>query len=177
MLFRSVQYFFQSLQDNFCHSHFVFPGIITDTLIHRIFHPDTQHFLFYIFQLWSSYFCHICSYSSTSTLYFSHDKKSILIFCPSTIFFCSLRNPKCLQILFKNLTVYKSNLVNLIHCFGFFRQLLEFRQSNAIKLCPFLIAYKFLCYFLCFLYISTCISHTRHLLFCMKKAANLFFID
>lgn len=68
ILFRSVQYFFQSLQDNFCHSHFVFPGIITDTLIHRIFHPDTQHFLFYIFRLWSSYFRHICSYFSTSTL-------------------------------------------------------------------------------------------------------------
>ena len=50
-------------------------------------------------------------------------------------------------------------------------------QSNAVKLCPFLIAYKFLCYFLCFLYIFTCISHTWHLLFCIKKAANLFFID
>ena len=36
--------------------------------------------------------------------------------------------------------------------------------------------FVFLCYFLCFLYIFTCISHTRHLLFCMK-AANLFFID
>mgnify|MGYP003279132481 CR=1 FL=1 len=83
----------------------------------------------------------------------------------------------CLQIFFKNLTVYKSNLVNLIHCFGFLRQLLEFCQSNAVKLCPFLIAYKFLCYFLCFLYIFTCISHTRHLLFLHEKAANLFFID
>ena len=33
-------------------------------------------------------------------------------------------------------------------------------QSNAIKLCTLLIAHKFLCYFLCFLYIFTCISHT-----------------
>ena len=56
-------------------------------------------------------------------------------------------------------------------------QLLKLCQSNAIKLCSFLIAYKFLCYFLCFLYIFTCLSHTRHLLFYMKKAANLFFID
>ena len=41
----------------------------------------------------------------------------------------------------------------------------------------YLITDEFLCYFLCFLYIFTCISHTPHLLFCMKKAANLFFID
>ena len=46
---------------------------------------------------------------------------------------------------------------------------------NAIKLCTLLIAYKFLCYFLCFLYIFTCISHTPHLLLGMKKAATLFF--
>ena len=63
MLFRSVQNSFQSLQDNFCHSHFVLSGIIADTLIHRIFHPDTQYFLFYIFRLWSSCLRHICSYS------------------------------------------------------------------------------------------------------------------
>ena len=48
--------------------NFVFSGIITNTPIHRIFHPDTQYFLFYIVRLWSSCLRHICSYSSTSSL-------------------------------------------------------------------------------------------------------------
>ena len=55
-------------------------------------------------------------------------------------------------------------LVNLIHCFSFIRQLLQFRQFNVVKLCSLLIAYKFLCYFLCFLYISSSTSSAEYTL-------------
>ena len=76
ILFKARQNFVQSLQDNFCYRQLMLFGIIADTLIQGILHPNAQGFLFCIFGFWSSHLCHSCSHASTAPVYFPCDRKS-----------------------------------------------------------------------------------------------------
>lgn len=76
ILFKVGQNLVQPLQDNFCYSQLMLFGIIADTLIQGILHPNAQGFLFCIFGFWSSHLCHSCSHTSTAPVYFLCDRKS-----------------------------------------------------------------------------------------------------
>ena len=76
ILFKVGQNFVQPLQDNSCYSQLMLFGIIADTLIQGILHPNAQGFLFCIFGFWSSHLCHSCSHTSTAPVYFPCDRKS-----------------------------------------------------------------------------------------------------